>query len=91
MPAPDSVPTGPADLSPDPQASVQAVAERGLRSSRYRALKTVCCDYREGVLVLWGSLPTYYLKQMAQEVVVWQFDKVGRLENRIEVVRPAPG
>jgi hypothetical protein len=86
MPALDPAPIGPVSPSPDPQA----VAERGLRSSRYPALKTVCCDYRDGVLVLRGSLPSYYLKQMAQEVVAHQFDKVGRLENRIEVVRPAP-
>jgi hypothetical protein len=64
------------------------VAERGLRSSRYSALKHVSCDYRGGVLVLRGCLPSYYLKQIAQEVVAHQFDKVERLENRIEVVRP---
>jgi hypothetical protein len=74
----------------DPQAVPQAVAEQGLRSSRYSALKHVSCDYRGGVLVLRGRLPTYYLKQMAQEVVARQVKGVGRLENRIEVVQPAP-
>jgi len=84
-------PTGtePDTQRPDPQASPQAVAERGLRSSRYSALKHVSCDYQGGVLVLRGCLPTYYLKQIAQEVVTHQFDKVERLENRIQVVRPA--
>jgi hypothetical protein len=66
------------------------VAERGLHSSRYSALKHVSCDYQGGVLVLRGCLPSYYLKQIAQEVVAHQFDKVERLENRIEVVRPLP-
>jgi hypothetical protein len=42
------------------------------------------------VLVLRGCLPSYYLKQIAQEVVAHQFDKGERLENRIEVVRPLP-
>jgi hypothetical protein len=65
------------------------VAEWVLHSSRYSALKHVSCDYHDGVLVLRGRLPTYYLKQIAQEVVAHQFDKVGRLENRIEVVRAA--
>jgi hypothetical protein len=85
-------PTGtePDTQRPDPQASPQAVAERGLRSSRYPALQTVSCDYQDGVLILRGCLPTYYLKQMAQEVVAHQFDKVERLENHIQVVRPAP-
>jgi hypothetical protein len=81
--------TEPDTPSSDPQASPQAVAEQGLRSSRYPALKTVSCDYQEGVLVLRGRLPTYYLKQIAQEVVAHQVKGVGRLENRIQVVRPA--
>jgi hypothetical protein len=81
--------TGPDTQRHDPQDSPQAVAERGLRSSRYPALKHVSCDYRDGVLVLSGCLPTYYLKQIAQEVVAHQFDKVDRLENCIRVVRPA--
>ena len=83
-------PTGtePDKRTPDPQASPQAVAERALRSGPYPALKKVSCDYQGGVLVLRGCLPSYYLKQIAQEVVAHQFDKVGRLENRIEVVRP---
>jgi hypothetical protein len=90
MLAPDLAPAEAATPTLAPQASIQAVAERGLRSSRYSALKHVSCDYRGGVLVLRGCLPTYYLKQMAQEAVAHQFGKVERLENRIEVVRPAP-
>ena len=80
----------PAGTESDTQnADPQAVADRGLRSSCYAALKHVSCDYQGGVLVLRGSVPTYYLKQVAQEVVAHQFDKVERLENRIQVVRPA--
>jgi hypothetical protein len=67
------------------------VAERGLRSSRYSALKHVACDYQGGVLVLRGCLPSYYLKQIAQEVVAHRVQGVGRLDNQIQVVRPAPG
>ncbi len=74
---------------PDPQASIPAVAEQGLRRSSYSALKYVSCDYREGVLVLRGCLPSYYLKQIAQEVVAQQVTGVGRLDNQIQVVRPA--
>jgi hypothetical protein len=81
--------TKPDTQRPDRQASPQAVAERGLRSSRYPALKTVSCDYRDGVLVLRGRLPTYYLKQMAQEAVAHQVQGVGRLDNQIQVVRTA--
>ena len=74
----------------NPPTSIQAATEQGLRSSPYSALKHVSCDCQGGVLVLRGRLPTYYLKQIAQEVVAHQFDKVERLENRIEVVPLAP-
>ena len=69
----------------DPQASLQAVAERGLRSSRYSALQHVSCDYQGGVLVLRGCLPTYYLKQVAQEVVA-HLEGVEGVDNQIQVV-----
>ena len=81
--------TEPDKASPDPQPSIRAVAERGLRSSRYSALKHVSCDCRGGVLVLRGRLPSYYLKQVAQEVVAHQVPGVNRLDNQIQVVQPA--
>ena len=68
---------------------MKELARRCLRSSRYSALKYVSCDYQGGVLVLRGCLPTYYLKQIAQEVVAHQVQGVGRLDNKIQVVRPA--
>jgi hypothetical protein len=82
-------PTGtePENPSPDPQASLQAVAERALHSGPYPALKKLSCDSRGGVLVLRGCLPSYYLKQIAQEVVAHQVQGVGRLDNQIQVVR----
>jgi hypothetical protein len=73
--------------SSDPQANFQAMAERALRSGPYPALKKLSCDYRAGVLVLRGCLPTYYLKQIAQEVVAQQLKGAGRLDNQIEVVQ----
>jgi hypothetical protein len=84
-------PTGtePDKPGPDPQASIQAVAERALRGGPYPALKKLSCDYRGGVLVLRGCLPSYYLKQTAQEVVAHQVQGVGRIDNQIQVVRPA--
>jgi hypothetical protein len=44
-------------------------AERLLHDSPYLALRMVSCESRKGVLVLRGSLPTYYLKQLAQATV----------------------
>ena len=65
------------------------VAERCLRGHPYLALKNVSCDWLDGVLVLRGCLPSYYLKQVAQEVVAHQVQGVGRLDNQIQVVPPA--
>src|SRR5262245_40139893 len=82
-------PTGtePDTQRPDPQASIQEVAERALRSGPYPALKKLSCDYQGGVLVLRGCLPSYYLKQIAQEVVGHQVQGMDRLDNQIQVVR----
>jgi hypothetical protein len=90
MPAVPPAGTGPGTPSPDPPASPQREAERALRGGPYPALKKLSCDYRGGVLVLRGCLPSYYLKQVAQEVVAHQVPGVGRLDNQIQVVRPAP-
>ena len=79
--------TEPDRPSPDPPTNLQAVAERALRSGPYPALKQLSCDYQGGVLVLRGCLPTYYLKQIAQEVVAHQVKGAGRLDNQIQVVR----
>jgi osmotically-inducible protein OsmY len=63
------------------------LAERCLRSNPYQALKNVSCDYRDGVLLLRGCLPSYYLKQVAQEAVA-SLEGVHRIDNQIQVVSP---
>jgi hypothetical protein len=70
------------------QARVTELAERCLPSHPYLALHSVSCDYLDGVLVLRGCLPTYYLKQVAQEVVA-PLEAVEYIDNQIEVVTPA--
>jgi hypothetical protein len=64
------------------------LAERLLRSNPYLALKNVSCDWRDGVLVLCGCLPSYYLKQLAQEAVA-SLEGVERIDNQIQVVTAA--
>jgi osmotically-inducible protein OsmY len=63
-------------------------AESELRRNAYVALKNIACEYREGVLTLHGCLPTYYLKQRAQEAVA-RIQGIERIDNRIEVVSPS--
>jgi hypothetical protein len=71
-----------------PQPGLKELAEGRLRRNPYLALKSVSCDCRGGVLVLRGCLPSYYLKQIAQEVVA-RLEGVAAIDNQIQVVRPA--
>jgi len=71
-----------------PEFGLGELAESRLRSNSYLALKNVSCDYREGVLVLRGRLPTYYLKQVATAVVSG-LPGVQHIVNQIDVGGPA--
>lgn len=64
------------------------LAEQCLRHNSYLALKNLSCDDHDGVVVLRGCLPSYYLKQVAQEVVA-HLEGVERIDNQIEVVTSA--
>jgi osmotically-inducible protein OsmY len=63
------------------------LAECCLRRNPYLAMKNVSCDCRRGVLVLRGCLPSYYLKQVAQEAVAC-LEGVEAVDNQIEVMPP---
>jgi osmotically-inducible protein OsmY len=71
------------------QFSINELAEKRLHSNPYSALKGVSCDCLDGVLFLRGCLPTYHLKQLAQEVV-GGLEGVGRIDNQIRVLTPTP-
>jgi hypothetical protein len=59
-------------------------AEALLRRNTYLALKNVTCEYQGGTLVLRGSVPTYYLKQVASAVVAG-LPGIERIVNQIDV------
>jgi osmotically-inducible protein OsmY len=62
-------------------------AERCLRDCNYPALHAVDCSYHNGVITLRGQVPSYYMKQVAQELA----SKASRVEiaNCLEVTQPA--
>jgi osmotically-inducible protein OsmY len=66
---------------------ISKLAETQLRSNSYLALKNISCEYDHGVLILRGSVPTYHLKQIAQESVA-QVVGVEWIDNQIEVLIP---
>jgi osmotically-inducible protein OsmY len=79
----------PATPTQSPQPGLPELAEGLLRGNPYQALKNVSCACRGGVLVLRGCVPSYYLKQVAQEVVA-RLDGVVAVDNQIQVVTPPP-
>jgi osmotically-inducible protein OsmY len=60
-------------------------AENRLRGNSYLALKNISCEFADGVLTLRGCVPSYYLKQVAQETVA-PLEGVARVVNQIAVV-----
>jgi len=63
---------------------VQAEAQLRLRTSGYRQLQLVSCEFHEGVLTLRGEVSSFYLKQLAQTFTCG-LDGVGEINNRLEV------
>ena len=62
---------------------VQQAYER-LQHTPFPTLRHVCCTYSAGVLTLDGQLPSFYLKQIAQECLR-DLPHVRQVENHLEV------
>jgi osmotically-inducible protein OsmY len=68
---------------------VVAAAHRALQNSPHLAVRRIWCGFHEGQLTLHGQVPTFYLLQIAQELVC-RLPGVEEVENRI-VVASAEG
>ena len=64
------------------EASVQA----RLRQSTYPSLRRISCRLGDSAVILRGRVPSYYLKQIAQNVVA-AVDGVSVVQNELEVSR----
>lgn len=72
-------------------STIHRMAEERLRDSGYLALRDVVCMAHQDMVSLHGRLPSYFLKQLAQEIAAG-VEGVRRVINRIEVLRPGrPG
>jgi osmotically-inducible protein OsmY len=73
---------------PPSDCNIRMHVESRLHRSRYKALCRVWCEFQPetGVLHLRGSLPSYYLKQVAQALVL-DLEGVNVLDNQITVDR----
>jgi hypothetical protein len=63
---------------------ITEVARAVLRQSAYSELRELSCDFSGGVLTIRGHVPTYYLKQLAQETVA-DVPGVVEIRNGVEV------
>ena len=77
-------PCGPAADADFDRALVESIG-RALSATGYPALRGVRIEIERGIVVLWGRVPTYHQKQMAQ-AMAQQVDGVRGIANGIEVV-----
>jgi hypothetical protein len=59
-------------------------AKYHLQSQPYRVLRQITCDYLGGRVILRGSVPSFYYKQLAQALVL-SLPDIGPMANLIEV------
>ena len=69
------------------QDAVEAEAKTQLMMSAYAPVRRVSCEFEAGVLTLRGQVPTYFLKQIAQTVVLNRLEGIVEINNRLEVAR----
>ena len=66
------------------RATVVVMVRARLQQSAYHAIRSITCELHEGVVTLRGRVPSYHLKQMAQELVR-STPGVIEINNRIAV------
>jgi hypothetical protein len=74
-----------ADSRSERDKELLEVAEARLRHSSYLELRGICCDFHNGALTLLGSVSSYYLRQVAQSLVLG-LDGIEIIDNRLQVV-----
>jgi osmotically-inducible protein OsmY len=62
-----------------------AVAEARLQASPYIPIRRVACRFDKGSLVLNGSVPSFFHKQLAQQAVA-DIEGIAHVDNQIRVV-----
>ena len=74
------------DVVPLPSLAddVCRLATRRLHESPYHVLRSLSCEFRDGVLILRGAVDSFYLKQVAQSAVS-NIPSVEMVDNRVEV------
>jgi osmotically-inducible protein OsmY len=69
---------------PDSEKTVETAKHRIVDQPPLR-MQRIWCEFDQGQLFLRGQVPSFYLKQLAQEAVIG-IDGVRQVVNEIEVV-----
>jgi hypothetical protein len=67
-------------------SDVVALALGELQRSPYREVRYIWCEWRDGVLTLRGQVSNFYLKQIAQSLILHRLEGIVTLNNQVEVV-----
>ena len=71
------------------QCGVAEIVERRLRESMYPSLRTVRCQFKDGLLTLRGIVPTFYVKQVIFSLVEdLESERIKGINDEIDVVNP---
>ncbi len=68
---------------PDPQA-IQAAVQEALHLAGYGELRRVAVECDGGAITIVGGVPTYYLKQLAQNIAL-DVPGIERVRNELHV------
>jgi osmotically-inducible protein OsmY len=79
----DQTPVGTASMCADQKLAQEA--SLALREAGFPALRDLEIEVTRGVVILWGRVPTYHQKQLAQ-ATVQKLDGVRGIANGVEVV-----
>jgi hypothetical protein len=69
--------------------SIAAEAESRLHESIYSELHGIRCTYDHGILTLHGIVPSFYVRQIAQDLIE-DLKGIQVIDNQLVIVRDQP-
>jgi osmotically-inducible protein OsmY len=64
--------------------SIRETVNRVLQETGYAPLRAIQCEVSDGVVELTGSVPSFYVKQLAQTAVL-RLEQIRGINNRLRV------
>jgi osmotically-inducible protein OsmY len=67
-------------------SQIEQMARGKLLRCAYADVREIECTCRDGVVTLHGSLPSFFLKQIAQSMLIHPLAGVATIDNQVRVV-----